>query len=173
MTQQSGTDRDGGPGTGGDEFPPGENRRWWARRGQGEEDREARPDWVNALIALGLGVALAAQNLLSPGVSWFLRLPALIAALLLGAQGLIALRVDPVPEPRDRVVDENPPHGASGVAAGTENPGTGLLLVGLAIWLGVGALAIPTAPLMLSILSLVAAFLLFTEGLQSSRRAGG
>jgi hypothetical protein len=47
--------------------------------------------WVKFVLSLGLGIALGAENLNAPEASGWLRVPALLAALILCAQGPVDL----------------------------------------------------------------------------------
>ncbi len=145
--------------------------------------------WLVPFLLMALGAALGVQDIASPQASGWLRVPALIAALLLVAQGLLdyenGRRVrDALNNAPDRadllveghadgshtLVDPGRAHrgGSDAVqVAGSgvrESPGVIYGVIGLAVWLGLATLAFPGAPRLLLGLSLLAAFLLFASG---------
>jgi hypothetical protein len=145
---------------------------------------------IEPLLIIVIGLALGLVDQTSSEVSGMLRIPALVAALILVGQGLNMLElgrkssdtqtveelepvsvVAPPPtagavgrasnRPVQRVIADEPPAPAS------DRSSMAWLVLGLAIWLGVATLAFPTAPLSLILLSLLAAYLLFAKGWRS------
>jgi hypothetical protein len=145
-----------------------------------------------ALIAAGicvlLGLALGIANQSADGTEMVLRVPALLAALLMVSQGLLQLRkslprqqrVEVVPEPetpgqpgqpgqRGRelaVVRALPPREPIAIAASVPSPATLSLPIAvmiLAAWLGLADLRVDSPPA-LGTLSLLSAFALFALG---------
>jgi hypothetical protein len=138
---------------------------------------------IEPLLIIVIGVALGLVDLTASEVSGMLRIPALIAALILVGQGLTLLeqarqqgtvtRVIEEREPADDIGDDptvlpaNSPRKI--VIAGDDEDGESggraptraYVVLGLAIWLGIATLAYPTAPVQLILLSLLSAFLLF------------
>jgi hypothetical protein len=133
---------------------------------------------VEPILIIVIGLALGLVDQTASDVSGVLRVPALIAALILVGQGLNLLDLARQPE----AVDESAGRvavgaGAPGVPGGVnrgidpdaEDDGSGSAAMAravllLAIWLGLATLAYPTAPVSLVLLSLLAAYLLFARG---------
>jgi len=136
------------------------------------------------LIIIVIGLALGLVDQTSSEVSGMLRVPALIAALLLVGQGLNLLEdarnarvAEQILEERERVhagADDGSapaaprqvvvPGTGDEVAEPAQTPTRAYLVLILAIWLGLATLANPTAPLSLILLSLLSAYLLFAKG---------
>jgi len=144
--------------------------------------------WRIPILLIVIGVCLGVQDVLSPGTSWWLRGPALVASLLLVAQGLLdyengrklerelaqlaqadklaAAAARPGARPGTvqaaraaaRQAPADPPE------APTDNGNAVPVVVGLAVWLGLATLAFPTAPPLLLGFSLLASFVLFAHG---------
>ena len=142
---------------------------------------------VEPLIIIVIGLALGLVDQTSSEVSGMLRVPALIAALILVGQGLNLLedarnaRGTQVIEERQTVpVGADDPGGSAAATVTTRRvvvpggpdeggegprpPNRAYLVLILAIWLGVATLVYPTAPLQLILLSLLSAYLLFAKG---------
>jgi hypothetical protein len=136
---------------------------------------------VGAVLTLMLGVLLGIANQGAGTTGMGLRLPALLAALLMVGQGVNSLRknlphrteIEVIPEPtvgqRGRelaIVHPLPPKQPVTVLA-TRPSGTALAVpltvMVLAAWLGLADLRVP-APPALTTLSLIAAFALFALG---------
>jgi hypothetical protein len=123
------------------------------------------------IIVIGLMLGLIDQR--SAEVSGTLRFPALIAALILVGQGLNRLntvRAREIIKDPDTVVIGGPGSSGAvsvnrgvepGVDEGGSTVGARLVLV-LAVWLGIASLSYPSGAL--TVLSLLAAFLLFARG---------
>ena len=121
------------------------------------------------IIVVGLMLGLIDQQ--SAEVPDTLRFPALIAALILVGQGLNQLRTvrEIIKGPGAVVTGGSAPSGAASVNRGVDpgadeggsTVGTRLVLV-LAVWLGIASLSYPSGAL--TVLSLLAAFLLFARG---------
>jgi hypothetical protein len=142
---------------------------------------------VEPALIIIIGLALGIVDQASVEVSSVLRVPALVGALVLVGQGLTLLdharrggaatvtAPDPVPVtappgPSDQTSGGpvNKGQDVAGPLAATNTPGAlPWLVAGLAVWLGVATLAHPDAPLSLSLLSLLAAYLLFARGWRS------
>jgi len=137
--------------------------------------------WVVPVLLMALGVLLGLSDQSATGTSGGLRVPALVAALLLVAQGFdMFLRADAVQ--RGAVLGEGGEMLRTTTALGRVHPraapahgvalgrrvetavACGLLL--LAVWLGLATLRYTEAPRSLGSLSLVASFLLFAFGWQ-------
>jgi hypothetical protein len=166
--------------------PPGAPR-WWNRpRAWWPPTRTSmtasRPR-TEPVIVIVIGLALGLVDQTSSEVSGMLRIPALIAALILVGHGLnmledisnarkyeeaaAAAERRPVsvgaPEPATQPQVVIPGSGEETVEQ-TRTPTRAYLVVALAIWLGIATLAYPTAPLALILLSLLSAYLLFAKG---------
>ncbi|GAB6903814.1 hypothetical protein [Kineosporia succinea] len=129
---------------------------------------------------LVLGVLLGVSDQQADGTSMLLRVPALIAALIMVAQGIqLVLRGLPREtevEVVEVVDDSDPAHPhttvrprpwAAGMAAFRTDPGSlGLpvVVIFLAVWLGLADLRVTDAPESFSSLSMVSAFVLFALG---------
>ncbi|MDQ1287207.1 MAG: hypothetical protein QG622_772 [Actinomycetota bacterium] len=141
--------------------------------------------FVEPALIIVIGLALGIVDQASAEVSYVLRVPALVGALVLVGQGLNLLdharRADAVKvttlDPVSVVAAATPvvePVGARPVNKGEDVvepvPATGgtdtlaWLVLGLAVWLGLATLAYPGAPLSLILLSLLSAYLLFARG---------
>lgn len=145
----------------------------------------ARPsggsDWTKELGALAgaaitllLGILLGLSNQAATDVDLGLRVPALIAALLLVGQGVVNLRrhaSTPLVDADGKVIDQS---GRSvAVAKRPRNPVQAaatptaiivpVVVMALAVWLGVADLTVQ-APPDLALLSLISAFALFATG---------
>jgi hypothetical protein len=137
---------------------------------------------VGAVLTLVLGLALGVANQGAGGTAMGLRVPALLAALLMVGQGVNDLRknmprrqeVEVLPDPdgnapRGRelaVVRPIPPQKPVTIMATRPSPATlsvPLTVMILAAWLGLADLRID-APASLSVLSLISAFALFALG---------
>jgi hypothetical protein len=136
---------------------------------------------IGAVLTLVLGLALGIANQGASGTEMALRVPALLAALLMVGQGVVDIRknlprrqVEVVPEsgdsgPRGRelaVVRPMPPQPPVTVLATKPSPSTlsvPLTVMVLAAWLGLADLRVD-APAGLSTLSLISAFALFALG---------
>jgi hypothetical protein len=138
------------------------------------------------LIIIVIGIALGLVDQTSSEVSGMLRVPALIAALILVGQGIYLIelrrrapvvvtttaRVGNIEEStatalalaQNKVVVAGAEEDAAAPAASDRT--RAYLVLGLAVWLGVATLAYPAAPLALILLSLLAAYLLFARGWQ-------
>jgi hypothetical protein len=149
---------------------------------------------VGPILLLCLGLLLGIVNQSAREVSGVLRVPALIAALILVGQALMMFdHPDPAPQ-RDVVVlpdggdqvtvrVEGPPGRAAyrettqrvagavreNVSAARDTKLVIWLGLVLAVWLGLATLANPTAPWLLVLLSLLASFLLFADAWRSLR----
>jgi hypothetical protein len=135
---------------------------------------------VGAVLTIALGIALGLANQGAPHTEMALRVPALLAALLMVGQGVNNLRNG---LPRQQQVALNPEGSSSRgrelavvrdmapkptVAVVTSKPSPATLAVPitvmvLAAWLGLADLRV-SAPATLSVLSVVAAFALFALG---------
>jgi hypothetical protein len=136
---------------------------------------------VGAVLTLVLGICLGIANQGAGGTSMALRVPALLAALLMVGQGIVDLRknlprqqqVEVLPEPdsgsRGRelaVVRPLPPRQPVSIVTTRPTPATLSVPIGvmlLAAWLGLADLK-EASPQSLTVLSLVAAFALFALG---------
>jgi hypothetical protein len=134
-----------------------------------------------ALLTLFLGFALGVANQGADGTDMALRVPALLAALLMVGQGINDLRknlprqqhVEVLPEPEQgvrgrelAVVRPMPPKQPVSITTPRPTPATlsvPLTVMVLAAWLGLADLRV-AAPTSLSVLSLIAAFALFALG---------
>jgi hypothetical protein len=142
---------------------------------------ESSRHYVEPVLIIVIGLALGLVDQTSSEVSGVLRVPALIAALILVGQGLNLLDQARKGDEVDVVTPERVPVGSGGRSAVAEpapvnrgvdpdaDDGSGAgsmawLVLGLAVWLGLATLAYPTAPLSLILLSLLAAYLLFARG---------
>lgn len=163
----------------GREYPPGEPRTNNLRLSELRTRARTSRHYVEPVIIIIIGLALGLVDQTSSEVSGILRVPALVAALILVGQGLNLLDQARAPEVVE--VTESVPVGAPAPAAGAARPvnlgedldaeaestRSGILpwmVLGLAVWLGLATLAFPTAPLQLILLSLLAAYLLFARG---------
>ncbi|HEY6798125.1 MAG TPA: hypothetical protein VI248_25895 [Kineosporiaceae bacterium] len=134
------------------------------------------------IIVIGLALGLVDQS--ASEVSSALRVPALIAALVLVGQGLNLLEEVRGARQVEEVAHQHVAAGAADetavlppqpqqqiVVAGSEDdvaesrraPARSYLVLALAIWLGVATLSFPTAPLSLILLSLLSAYLIFAK----------
>jgi hypothetical protein len=135
--------------------------------------------WVLPVLLMALGVLLGLSDQSATGTSGGLRVPALVAALLLVAQGFdVFLRADDVSRRtvlggvgemhrRSTAPGRGRTVPARVTAAGRRIEAAvacGLLL--LAVWLGLATLKYTEAPRSLGSLSLVASFLIFAFGWQ-------
>jgi hypothetical protein len=127
-----------------------------------------------------LGVLLGVSDQQADGSGMALRIPALVAALIMVAQGiqlvLRGLPRDTEVEVVEVVDDTDPAHArttvrprpwAAGMAAFRSDPGSMTLptiVIVLAIWLGLADLRITDAPETFSNLSMISAFVLFALG---------
>jgi hypothetical protein len=136
---------------------------------------------VGAVLTLMLGVLLGIANQGAGNAGMGLRVPALLAALLMVGQGVNSLRknlphrqeIEVIPEPeagpRGRelaVVRPLPPKQPVTVLAAKPTPAAlsiPLTVMVLAAWLGLADLRVP-APPSLTTLSLIASFALFALG---------
>jgi hypothetical protein len=134
---------------------------------------------IGAVLTLVLGLALGIANQGADGTEMALRVPALLAALLMVGQGAMDIRknlprrqVETMQEesgPRGRelaVVRPIPPQPPVTVLATKPSPSTlsvPLTVMLLAAWLGLADLKV-AAPAALSTLSLISAFALFAIG---------
>ena len=137
------------------------------------------------LVIIVIGLALGLVDLTSAEAPGMLRIPALIAGLILVGQGLNLLEdarnarvAEQVIEERERVsVGADDAAAAAGVPRQVVVPGApdevvepartpsrAFVVLFLAIWLGLATLANPTAPISLILLSLLSAYLLFAKG---------
>lgn len=138
------------------------------------------------IIVIVIGLALGLVDQTSSEVSGMLRIPALIAALVLVGHGLNMLEdisnARKLEDAAAAAAAERRPVSVGGTeppssqpqviiaGAGEEpveparTPTRAYLVVALAIWLGIATLAFPTAPLALILLSLLSAYLLFAKG---------
>jgi len=148
---------------------------------------------LGPILLLSLGLLLGIVNQTAREVSGVLRVPALIAALILVGQSLMMFdQPEPAPQ-RDVVVlpdgdqvtvrVDGPPGRATyrettqrvagavreNVSAARDTKIVVWLGLILAVWLGLATLANPTAPWLLVLLSLLAAFLLFADAWRSLR----
>jgi hypothetical protein len=165
--------------------PPGPQRA--ARFGVVRTRLAASSSLVEPLLIIVIGLAIGLVDLTSSEVSGMLRIPALIAGLILVGQGLNLLEDSRTARVAEQVIEEQRESVAVGAAdtaslsTGTprqvvvagaavddgepqRTPTRAYLVLGLAIWLGVATLAYPTAPLALILLSLLSAYLLFAKG---------
>jgi hypothetical protein len=144
------------------------------------------------LLIIVIGIALGLVDQTSSEVSGMLRIPALIAALILVGQGLNLLEDVRNAREVEEVLEEErerapagaaeaaaPPSPQVVVAGATDDvveprrtPTRAYFVLGLAIWLGVATLAYPTAPLQLILLSLLSAYLLFAKGWRTMQTSG-
>lgn len=154
---------------------------------------------VEPIVVMVLGVVLGLVDQRATTASGWLRVPALVAALILVAQAILTIetRRRVVPDIRaDEIVTEsteivtvqqvkltNPGMAVySGNPASSETvtttkkvregPQVMYFVMGLAVWLGLATLANPGAPKDLLLLSLLASFLLFSEAYKQMRGRG-
>ena len=162
-------------------------RGWWPRgRNTSDGEESAFSTYFEPVAIIVIGMALALYDQTASEVSGTLRVPALLAGLILVGQGINDFRAayaeqqarrdgEPVPEyatsgapPTQQLRTADAPQVNRGVdpdAADDNGPGSlPWLVIALAVWLGLATLAYPTAPPMLIVLSLLAAFLLFSKG---------
>lgn len=161
-------------------------RGWWARgRNASDGEESAFSTYFEPVAIIAIGMALTLYDQTASEVSGTLRVPALLAGLILVGQGINDFRAtyaeqrarregEPVEEfatsgapPTQQLRTEAPQvnRGIDPDAADDGGPGSlPWLVIGLAVWLGLATLAYPTAPPMLIVLSLLAAFLLFSKG---------
>jgi hypothetical protein len=134
---------------------------------------------VGAVLTVALGIALGLANQNADNTAMGLRVPALLAALLMVGQGVVNLRkslprqehIEVVPDGENRgrelaVVRPMPARSPGTPVAVRPTPATlsvPIVVVLLAAWLGLADLRV-AAPPTLSVLSLVAAFALFALG---------
>lgn len=146
---------------------------------------------VEPLVVLVLGATLGLVDQQATGTSGWLRVPALVASLILVAQAILTIetRRHTVEEP-DEIVTESteivvqqvtvsrpglyqPPPTTQETTTTTkkvrEGPQVMYFVMGLAVWLGLATLANPSAPRDLLLLSLLASFLLFAEAYKQMR----
>lgn len=161
--------------------PPGADRTDRLGLAELRQRVEAHSSWGEPILVITVGLALGLVDLGATEVPGMLRFPALIAALILVGHGLNEF--DAARHPEGAEASERVPAGAgAGGGSGgsapvnrgvdsdaleeeTVNAGTtGRLVIVLSIWLGIATLLYPTAPLSLSLLSLLAAYLLFAHG---------
>jgi hypothetical protein len=153
---------------------------------------------IEPVVVMIFGAMLGLVDQTATETSGWLRVPALIAALLLVAQAILDFQVrkqewtDPSAEPvtvpaRALVVRQADSGGVENTrraqyrqaaisvratvasASVRENPRLIYFVMVLAVWLGLATLANPSAPWPLLVLSLLAAFLLFAEAWQMVR----
>ena len=152
---------------------------------------------VEPIVVMVLGVVLGLVDQRASAASGWLRVPALVAALILVAQAILTIenRRRAVADVRaDEIVTEstevvtvqqvtlaNPgmavykgaPGGSSETVTTTKKVREGsqvmYFVMGLAVWLGLATLANPEAPKNLLLLSLLASFLLFSEACSGAR----
>jgi hypothetical protein len=141
---------------------------------------------LEPLMIIVIGLALGLVDQTSSEVSGMLRIPALVAALILVGQGLSMLEearaaatVQAIPTATREGVGPagraEPPIITAGEEV-TEAPRTSsraYLVLFLAIWLGVATLVYPTAPISLILLSLLSAYLLFARGWRTMQAPQG
>lgn len=135
---------------------------------------------IGAVLTLMLGLALGIANQGAGGTAMGLRVPALLAALLMVGQGVVDLRknlrrqVELVQETSDpslrrrelAVVQSMPPNPPVTVLTTRPSPstlGVPLTVLILAAWLGLADLRVD-APASLSTLALISSFALFALG---------
>jgi hypothetical protein len=176
-----------------DSRPPDEDDRRgglrWPWSGRRAEAVEESNDWAQTYLVILLGVALGLQDIFSAQASGWLRVPALVAALLLVAhgvfelekarRGVVTLETD---EQADLVVSRIDTVETVTYATGRkyrrvrtstspprdrENSAIMNSVLVLSLWLGIATLAFPTAPPLLLLLSLIASFVLFITAYQS------
>jgi len=152
---------------------------------------------VEPLVVMVLGVTLGLVDQQATHTSGWLRVPALVASLILVAQAILTVeqrrhtvdrhaREEFVSESTEVVTVQqittvsNPGmavHGGMPSAKETvttttkarEGPQVMFFVMGLAVWLGLATLANPGAPRNLLLLSLLASFLLFAEAYKQMR----
>lgn len=173
-------------------------RERWQQRGDNDQrfmesiGRVTLVWWVEPFLLMVIGVSLGLSDQAAVNTSNDLRVPALIAALLLAGQGLKdylegrdkAAAAQEVRRVRQHAggggyADDEPPadtppapprpwyRGASLVGRSVPSRATStvaFLLMVLAVWLGLAVLTVTSAPAALGSLSLVASFLLFAFG---------
>lgn len=159
---------------------------------------------IQPVAVMALGAYLGLVNQAATGTSGWLRVPALIASLILVAQAIHEVQqlrsahgpgarqdqtdVEPTGtdlvaynpgelEAPGRAVHRDAPvqirvSNAEAPGGMREKPQTIYVVMGLSVWLGLASLANPGAPRTLLVLSLLAAFLLFSEAWQMLRRLG-
>ncbi len=154
---------------------------------------------IEPVVVMFFGAMLGLVDQTATETSGWLRVPALIAALLLVAQAILDFQVrkqewtdDHPGEPvaattRELVVQQSGSRGVENPRKATyrqaaisvratvasasvrENPRLIYFVMVLAVWLGLATLANPNAPWLLLVFSLLAAFLLFAEAWQMVR----
>lgn len=151
---------------------------------------------VEPLVVMVLGVTLGLVDQQATQTSGWLRVPALVASLILVAQAILTVeqrRHTPEQTHRDELVSESTEvvtvqqittmspgmatHSGQPAAKETvtttkkvrEGPQVMFFVMGLAVWLGLATLANPDAPRNLLLLSLLASFLLFAEAYKQMR----
>ncbi len=156
---------------------------------------------VEPIVVMVLGVVLGLVDQRATTASGWLRVPALVAALILVAQAILTienrrrvvvdLREDEILTESTEIVTvqqvtlANPgmavykgtPSSSSETTTTTtakvrEGPQVMYFVMGLAVWLGLATLANPGAPKNLLLLSLLASFLLFSEAYKQMRGRG-
>lgn len=155
---------------------------------------------VEPIVVMVLGVVLGLVDQRATTASGWLRVPALVAALILVAQAILTIenrRRVVVDLREEEIVTEsteivtvqqvtlaNPgmavykgaPASSSETTTTTtkvrEGPQVMYFVMGLAVWLGLATLANPGAPKNLLLLSLLASFLLFSEAYKQMRGRG-
>ncbi len=155
---------------------------------------------VEPIVVMVLGVVLGLVDQRATTASGWLRVPALVAALILVAQAILTienrrrvvvdLREDDIVTESTEIVTvqqvtlANPgmavykgaPASSSETTTTTtkvrEGPQVMYFVMGLAVWLGLATLANPGAPKNLLLLSLLASFLLFSEAYKQMRGRG-
>ncbi len=126
-------------------------------------------------LVLAIGALLGFVNQQAGSTSPMLRVPALIAALILVAQGTLQLQRarsgEAPPADHDAVRVSVPGDEAELVETNESGSSSQIMMfvMFLAIWLGLASLLHPDAPSQLLLLSLVAAFLLFSEAYRTLR----
>ncbi|MFN8080247.1 MAG: hypothetical protein U0Q19_11850 [Kineosporiaceae bacterium] len=150
---------------------------------------------VEPLVVLTLGAGLGLVDQQAMGTSGWLRVPALVASLILVAQAILIIetrRHDAEDDAEDEIVADSIdvvahplPVGRPGALTPVpipapdddqprakrmrEGPQVMYFVMGLAVWLGLATLANPRAPRLLLTLSLLASFLLFAEAYKQMR----
>ncbi|MBK6874587.1 MAG: hypothetical protein IPG94_25340 [Kineosporiaceae bacterium] len=148
---------------------------------------------VEPLVVLTLGAGLGLVDQRAIGTSGWLRVPALVASLILVAQAILIIetrRHDAEEAASDEIVADSIdvvahplPVGRPGALTPVsvpspdeppakrmrEGPQVMYFVMGLAVWLGLATLANPRAPRLLLTLSLLASFLLFAEAYKQMR----
>ena len=169
---------------------PGGSRFTVVRRLPGFSGRSV----LEPLLIIVIGLAIGLVDLTSAEAPGMLRIPALIAGLILVGQGLNLLEdarnarlvEEAVHDRQPAVVGEPATALVPGPGGGVQQvviaggpaeeivetrrrrtPSRAYLVLALAIWLGLATLAFPTAPMPLVLLSLLSAYLLFARGWRS------